>query len=45
MVIVIYAWSYKSVSFSPFLKAFSIIFALLVYIGFFWITRKEIFYE
>jgi O-antigen/teichoic acid export membrane protein len=46
MVIVIYAWSYMAVSFSPFLRlAFSIIFGLVVYVGFFWITRKEMFYE
>jgi O-antigen/teichoic acid export membrane protein len=46
MVIVIYTWSYMSVSFSPLLRlAFSIIFGLVVYLGFFWITRKEMFYE
>jgi O-antigen/teichoic acid export membrane protein len=46
MVIVIYAWRYMSVSFNPFLRlAFSIIFGLMVYVGYFWITRKEIFYE
>lgn len=46
MVMVIYSWSYMSVSFSPFLRlAFSIIFGLMVYVGFFWITRKELFFE
>jgi O-antigen/teichoic acid export membrane protein len=46
MVIVMYAWSYMAVSFSPFLRlAFSILFGLVVYMGFFWITKKEMFYE
>ena len=46
MVIVIYTWNYLSVGFSPFLRlVFSIIFGLMVYVGFFWITRKEMFYE
>jgi len=46
MMSVIYAWSYMAVSFSPFLRlAFSIFFGLVVYVGFFWITRKEMFYE
>lgn len=46
MVIVIYTWSYMAASFSPFVRlAFSIIFGLVVYVGFFWITRKEMFYE
>jgi lipopolysaccharide exporter len=46
MVAVIYAWSYMAVSFSPFVRlAFSIIFGLVIYVGFFWITKKEMFYE
>jgi O-antigen/teichoic acid export membrane protein len=46
MVSVIYAWSYVSVTFTPFLRlAFSIILGLMVYIGFFWITRRDMFYE
>jgi O-antigen/teichoic acid export membrane protein len=46
MVIVIYAWSYMAVSFSPFLRlALSIFFGLVVYMGFFWVTKKEMFYE
>jgi O-antigen/teichoic acid export membrane protein len=45
MVMVIYSWSYMSISFSPFLRlAFSIIFGLVIYVGFFWITNKEFFY-
>jgi len=46
MMSVIYAWSYMAVGFSPLLRlAFSIIFGLVVYVGFFWITKKELFYE
>jgi len=46
MVSVIYGWSYMAVSFSPYLRlAFSIIFGLVVYVGFFWVTKKEMFYE
>ena len=46
MVIVIYAWSFFSIGLPPLIRlAFSIIFGLVVYIGFFWITKKEMFYE
>ncbi len=46
MVLAIYAWHYVSDALSPVLRlGGSVLLGTVVYVGFLWMTRRELFYE